>query len=280
MTGCIAGVLVLAIVGLVAFLFLPKEWFGGSSEKKADAAAARGEPSKKTVPAATSAQTGTEAAASTAKAPTPAATALDADTGESEEAPQRIAFELQTVVNGNTLKGIAGDRTQIVRLLYIDAPPAGFPGYEESKAALADLVRGGELALDYEGDRKKDSRSRVLAYVFAGDANVNVEMVEKGAAVHWRPVAGSRFSSDLDAAEAAATSAKRGMWRYVKVMTQDMKRHVAVEVASDGSNRVTLTDGKTAVMSNAISMPLASIDRAEMYELLGLGEGDEILSGK
>ena len=66
------------------------------------------------------------------------------------------------VLDGDTFNT---DRTFTVRLIGIDAPNRGQPGYQEAKEYLADLIGGEEVRLEY--DRYQDDKyGRILAYVW------------------------------------------------------------------------------------------------------------------
>ncbi|MCA8914665.1 MAG: thermonuclease family protein [Planctomycetes bacterium] len=94
------------------------------------------------------------------------------------------------VIDGDRIEVEGGER---VRLLCIDTPERGQPGFDESKAFLRELVEGREVRL--EADPAHDDRDRfgrLLRYVwlFTGwtvagfssgdDVLVNVEMIERG----------------------------------------------------------------------------------------------------
>jgi len=67
-----------------------------------------------------------------------------------------------SVIDGDTLvmkNGLS------FRLLGIDAPNRGIPGYEEAKAYLTQLVAGKELSLEYDA-YQDDKFGRILGYVW------------------------------------------------------------------------------------------------------------------
>ncbi len=73
-----------------------------------------------------------------------------------------------------------------VRLLGINSPERGEFYYGEAKDFVEDLVLGKDTRLEF-GKEKYDKYNRVLAYVFVGNKNVNLELVEKGLANFYFP---------------------------------------------------------------------------------------------
>lgn len=102
-----------------------------------------------------------------------------------------------------------------VRLLCIDTPERGQPGYDEATQALEKLVLDEQVISEL--DPKHDTRDcygRVLAYVIlekpmeegvpdsGGSVIVNVEMVKLGHTTHYKKYgASSTFDAEFQAAE-------------------------------------------------------------------------------
>jgi micrococcal nuclease len=122
---------------------------------------------------------------------------------------------LAATLHGTATRIIDGDSlivtdshgvTHTIRLLSIDAPERSQPYGTEATAALKSLVQGKRLRAEIAG---RDRYGRELATVFIGRRNVNLALVEMGAAWHYK-----RFSKDarFAAAEKRARAAKRGLW--------------------------------------------------------------------
>ena len=125
-------------------------------------------------------------------------------------------YSLLYVIDGDTIKIEYEGKPERVRLLRIDTPEEGKPGREESMAALKALVGSGPVRLEFEkpGEEERGPRLRqLLAYVFVGDLNVNVEMVRLGWSRFWTKYGRGRLAEEFGAAEREAREAKRGMWR-------------------------------------------------------------------
>lgn len=110
------------------------------------------------------------------------------------------------VIDGDTLDVVCGGTADRVRLLRIDTPERGRPGYRGATAALAGLVLGAEVRLEPEtpGVPERDRYGRLLAYVFAGGRNVNVEMVRAGWSRFWTRYGEGRFAAEFERAERQA----------------------------------------------------------------------------
>ena len=120
---------------------------------------------------------------------------------------------VEWVVDGDTLRVLDGVS---VRLVQIDAPELHTDCY--GRPALRELIelapKGTRVTLvrDPELD-DRDVHGRLLRYVFVGERNVNVEMVERGAAspYYFRNERGEH-AGELDHAVDEARDARRGYW--------------------------------------------------------------------
>jgi endonuclease YncB( thermonuclease family) len=112
------------------------------------------------------------------------------------------------VADGDTLTVQVEGRSAPVhiRLFGIDTPEGGQPYGAEARAALSELVAGRTLRLE---ERDVDAYGRIVARVFAGDTDVNAELVREGAAWVYR-----KYTQDerLIALEREARAEKRGLW--------------------------------------------------------------------
>jgi endonuclease YncB( thermonuclease family) len=119
------------------------------------------------------------------------------------------------VVDGDTITLNSGEK---VRLLQIDTPElATSECYGvEARAALASLLNT-KAVITLKDDPKLDkvdAYGRSLRYIFAGKTNINLRMVEIGAAApyFYRGEKGLYSAQLLKAAEKAKAS-KRGLWK-------------------------------------------------------------------
>ena len=121
------------------------------------------------------------------------------------------AAELQgrviSIADGDTLTVLTPDKSQIkIRLVEIDAPESGQPYGKKAKQALSDLVFGQNVTVQYKA---KDRYGRILGRVFIDELDVNLRLVELGAA--W---AYDQYLTDpnIKQAEKRARDSKAGLW--------------------------------------------------------------------
>lgn len=112
------------------------------------------------------------------------------------------------VVDGGSFGLTDGRR---VRLAGIQAPRAGWPLAEEARANLARLLEGKTVDLGY-ADRGTDRHGDLLAYAFVDDAWLQAEQIDGGFARAYSRSDTSRCAAALLKREAAARTAKRGIW--------------------------------------------------------------------
>jgi micrococcal nuclease len=121
--------------------------------------------------------------------------------------------KVERVIDGDTIELSGGER---VRYLMVDTPEAT-GGKQECygpNAALfnTDLVLGKTVALRHDVECR-DSFGRALAYVSVAGHEVNALMIERGyACVLHVPPNGDDRAAELDALEATARRARRGLW--------------------------------------------------------------------
>ena len=122
--------------------------------------------------------------------------------------------ETLRVVDGDTIDVDCGQFRDRVRLLRIDTPERGQAGYRQASEALADLLDGEDIYLGFENSERPERGvyGRLLAYVYADDRNVNVEMVRQGWSPFWTKYGAGRLSSAFSEAELEARAHGEGLW--------------------------------------------------------------------
>jgi len=123
-------------------------------------------------------------------------------------------------VDGDTLVVDIGGHEERVRLIGIDTPESVAPDRPvecfgpEAKARTAELLPAG-TAVRLERDvEARDRYDRLLAYVYRDedDVLVNLLLVEEGFAESISYPPNVAHQGELDAAEAAARAAGKGLW--------------------------------------------------------------------
>jgi micrococcal nuclease len=128
-------------------------------------------------------------------------------------------YSVRHVVDGDTIELSSGE---MVRYIGIDTPEirekAGAkwvyepkPYAEEAAAFNKKLVEGKVVKLEFDV-QKKDKYNRLLCYVYAGDAIVNIEMVRAGFALMYTYPPNVKYSQKFLDAQKDARENKRGLW--------------------------------------------------------------------
>jgi endonuclease YncB( thermonuclease family) len=127
--------------------------------------------------------------------------------------PSSHAETILKVTDGDTIRINTGED---VRLLQIDTPePMSSECYaSESTAALAKLIFGKTIRLESDSaSANMDQYKRLLRYVFVGKTNVNLKMVEIGAAApYFYNGEKGKYSAQLLKAAQKARAQKIGLW--------------------------------------------------------------------
>lgn len=121
------------------------------------------------------------------------------------------------VVDGDTLHvELPGSITpsEKVRLLRIDTPERGEPGYEQASAALVALAAGRDVALSFEDPDApaRDDYGRLLAYVWIDGRCANVELVRRGFSPFVTRWGEGRLAAAFRAAQDEARARDAGLW--------------------------------------------------------------------
>ena len=89
-------------------------------------------------------------------------------------------FVVERVVDGNTFRVRYDGKLTTVRLWGVDAPEKHHSRGPAATGALAGLIIGKTVRLEFPGPRKRDSFGRWLCKVYVGNMDVGEEMVLQG----------------------------------------------------------------------------------------------------
>ena len=125
-----------------------------------------------------------------------------------------VGVHVIRIHDGDTLSIATGEK---VRFLQIDTPeisPAECYGAEARKA-LIDIIGNSPITLESDSvSDDKDQYGRILRYVKIGKTNVNLKLVEIGAATpYFFKGEKGKYSKELLEAAQNAKSKKLGLWR-------------------------------------------------------------------
>jgi endonuclease YncB( thermonuclease family) len=101
--------------------------------------------------------------------------ALGVLAGCSHTSDDVTAVKVVRVIDGDTIELENGQK---VRLIGIDTPERGCPGYQEAKKNMQDLVLAKRIILVTDGKQDTDRYGRLLRYVDLGDKDVGEEQIK------------------------------------------------------------------------------------------------------
>jgi endonuclease YncB( thermonuclease family) len=132
------------------------------------------------------------------------------------------------VKDGDTIELLAaGNVRTTVRLAAIDAPELKQAYGQAAKRALSALAFDRPARVAWT---KTDDYGRVVGKLWIDGADVNLQMVERGYAWHYKRYAGEQTAADRQryaAAEVRARDAKRGLWADPDAVPPWLFRHGA-----------------------------------------------------
>ena len=101
-----------------------------------------------------------------------------------------------------------------VRLIQVNTPERGDPGFQEATEALERLVAEGQVSIELEscGEHERGAYGRLLVYIFCGGKCVNLEIVRLGWSRNYTEYGAGRMNQLFAEAEQEAREAQRGLW--------------------------------------------------------------------
>lgn len=127
---------------------------------------------------------------------------------------RRVLSPVLGVTDGDTLRVEYQGHEERIRMLRINTPERGAPGSKQATDCLKGWVQGRTVALEFEvpGQEERDNYKRLLAYVFVGETNVNLELVRQGWSHFYDRHGEGRYAKLFREAEKEARVARRGIW--------------------------------------------------------------------
>lgn len=116
--------------------------------------------------------------------------------------------EVQGVIDGDTLTLTSGEK---IRLIGMNTPEKGQPGYEEAKKTLEDLVSKKTIDIQFD-TQKLDKYQRTLAYVYVDNLFINKELIQKGVAMVETIPPNVKHSKEFVETQQDARKDCKGMW--------------------------------------------------------------------
>lgn len=148
-----------------------------------------------------------------------------------------LADEVTRVVKVNDGDTFLTSDSEHVRMLGIDAAETYQAGGDVAGEMLEKYIGGRTVRLEPDASgTDKDHFGRLLRWVFVGDTNVNLLMVENGYAPVRVYQAGLRYEDTMRVAEERAARVGRGLWAfnvYTPPSIQIIKERIAREHPGD-----------------------------------------------
>ena len=128
-------------------------------------------------------------------------------------APAAKAFtaQVEKVVDGDTLEIRSSHGKDRIRLWGVDSPEVGQTFGAEAKAHLEAIIAGRRIAVESKTD---DRYGRIVAVLYAGETNVNEEMIRRGAAWVYDTYCTESVCKYWRDIEDQARYAKKGLWLF------------------------------------------------------------------
>lgn len=156
------------------------------------------------------------------------------------------------IFDGDTIEVVDDGDSVRVRLDGINAPDQGECWYREATEALDQLIGTRPVVLEVTGE---DQFDRVLAYVWVGSLQTNLEMVAAGHAIATTPL-----TSSMAQAETEARRQQLGLWSPqacgsgpIATVEIDTRRSVVDPPGPDGDN----LEGEVIYLRNPGTQPVA-----------------------
>lgn len=148
---------------------------------------------------------------------------------------EKFLYQVNSVVDGDTIKVLIENEIKTVRLIGIDSPETSYPKNtvecfgEEASLKLKELVNGKKVLLQKDDTQDDlDKYGRLLRYVYLEDGtSINKFLVEKGYAREYTYLLPYLFQEEFKEAENWAKENSLGIWD--KTACQDLYTEVESE---------------------------------------------------
>ncbi len=154
----------------------------------------------------------------------------------------RIPAQLKWIYDGDTIDVKINGKGTTIRLHGIDAPEMGQAYGQNSKNCLWSLIKD-KKKFTIQPTNQEDKYGRLVAKLFIGNMDVNLAMIEKGYAWHYK-----RYDNDANYSKAhqEAKQAKRGLWQGKNPIHPAIWRKLNAEKQDKEVHHGKTAHGKTA----------------------------------
>lgn len=139
---------------------------------------------------------------------------------EKQPAGNQIPVELVKTVDGDTIKVMYEGEERSIRYLLIDTPEMNYsnddnpePFAEEATDRNDELLRSGQVTIEFDEGDREDKYGRLLAYIYVDGKSVQKTLLEEGyARVAYVVEPNTKYVDDFNAAANRAKEAEKGVW--------------------------------------------------------------------
>lgn len=139
---------------------------------------------------------------------------------------EQIPVEVIEVTDGDTIKVKYNGNIEKVRYLLIDTPETNHhtlgkqPYGEEAKQRNKELLKSGDVTIEFDVGNRLDDYGRILAYVYVDDESVQGRLLEEGLArVAYIFPPNTRYLDDFEEASEVAKENNIGVWETEDYVT-------------------------------------------------------------
>lgn len=178
------------------------------------------------------------------------------------------------IYDGDTIEVEQSGTVKDIRLVGINAPDSGECFYTEALEFLISELKGERVELNIVG---RDQFDRTLAYVWAEEILLNLDLVERGLAIATTPDADETYGSSLLEAEERAMTDQAGLWAETVCGAGGVVPALTIEVDARGEV-VTVTNSGTeeVVIGGWIIRDESSRHRYRFPEGASISPGEDL----
>jgi len=139
---------------------------------------------------------------------------------------EQIPVELVDVIDGDTIKVKYNGNTETIRYLLLDTPEVRHqtlgkqPGGEEASARHKEIMKTGQVSIEFDVGDRMDDYGRLLAYVYIDGESVQEMLLSEGLGrVAYIYPPNTRYLDEFEEAQEIAKEAKKGIWEVENYAT-------------------------------------------------------------
>ena len=139
---------------------------------------------------------------------------------------EQIPVALVDVIDGDTIKVKYNGKTETIRYLLLDTPEVRHqtlgkqPGGEEASTRHKEIMKTGQVSIEFDVGDRMDDYGRLLAYVYIDGKSVQEMLLSEGLGrVAYIYPPNTRYLKEFEEAQEIAKHAKKGIWEVENYAT-------------------------------------------------------------